>query len=150
MIFKCLAILLLSTTTKTVSLHSKCILGKKNPKPPSLQVAFCSVCFVISFPTKVWWLSIFGLSHCFISQIQDLHRISCEPKALVAHLVQHLACEQKRQNDFNGKGERRNQTELLAKRGKNLCTNVLLKWGKGWSEVPTESQSWGRGTPNDS
>lgn len=72
------------------------------------------------------------------------------PKALVAHLVQHLACEQKRQNAFNGKGEGRNQTELLGKRGKNLCTNVLLKWGKGWSEVPTESQSWGRGTPNDS
>lgn len=64
-------------------LHLKHILEKKNPLKTSIPASlleFVSFCcfFLFSSSVEVWWVVIFSLSNCIISNIQDLCGIHCE------------------------------------------------------------------------
>lgn len=126
MTFKCPATLLLSPTSKTI-ITFEIYLGEK--KPQTLHL--CKfVGHFLCFGFGLWWVLFFifqpksdGFQYlafptALLVKYQIFVESTANPKVLVAHLLQGLACEQKRQNAFNRKGEGRNWTELLVKRGK--------------------------------
>lgn len=106
-------------------------------------------CFValsfFSVPAEVWWVAIFTLSKCIISKIQDLCRAHCESQSSGCTLRHCLLARRGRM--FSREKGKRGTTQSCGLRDER-SEKETSRWKRGWSEVPTESQCWGRGTPN--